>query len=686
MKRFVMGLLVTLMATTAMMPVVAADIPSHPQHTVDEGAYFPRLVEKESCVEISMMVGAVMERYECVRVPEGEHLSTSLDSTNRLDSLLLRIVIPDDLEGHRYDFELTIDGKTMHRRSGETRGFGLRSFFITMSALPPPPVEKKHSLALLNHCDEDLYVRELVLIPRFVSRLRKPYLKDDFILALLTNNLDDTSQFEFISRIVDAPSVKKAFSIEYYYAVRSPEQLHDIIATVKKRCTEYDLGFVAIPCSWWAGTPVEVKQRRDFQQVCWSNTDTYDEGEELKKLLGDRWDIRYGWTIPNKWSSTPWQTMNHPELNAMRHKRLEIAMSLLSEGLGDELLCIVSENEPAYWAFQGSDEKYPVRRSPLWADFNPYTVADAEEEGVMLDPSDGLDIVERIWLQRNLVTYNQRTIAVINKVFPSPTLYTHALLDYTHFPLEGTGHARPYAEVARVNGARLGVEMIWKTDMDALWRIREWGTWATVNREEFDGFSITYHVATLMANYMMGADMLNSYNWQPMNREGDPLEYFNRFMNAIKSGGRVTLSERKRAGEWFPLEEWSGALGRNDALPWGNQITLELKCNRLGSYLHLWLTDGENGAVVAYRLLEYSDIALGGPTTLDLGDFIHLEQTDRVYLHLAADEGWEYFGSAEGPDYALLLNLPVERRRSRYIIEQPDDITSKSLPLLVEKN
>ena len=357
----------------------------------------------------------------------------------------------------------------------------------------------------------------------------------------------------------------------------------------------------------------------------------------------------------------------------------------MKSALGDELICIVSENEPAYWAFEGSDEKYPVKRTPLWADFNPHTVADAKREGVILDPADGLDMTERVWFQRNLARYIKETIDVIHAAEPGVNIYTHALLDYTHFPLAGTGHARPYAEVAHAPHARLGVEMLWKTDFDALWRIREWGKWANVNREEYDGYSFPYHVATLQSCYIMGADMLNSYNWQPMGREGDPIRYFNEFINNVGSGGRVILAADSEGEKWYPLKQWHGKLKKNDAFPWCNQIELYIRCTQLNSYLHLWLTKGKDGPIVSYRLLDWADFGFGGPTTIDLGDIAQLQQEDSIYLHLNADKGWEFFGSRKQPTYKLICNLPRERRRSRYVIDRPADVAFTPLPLVAEE-
>lgn len=665
---------------TALLPLAEAqnqDQPPKSGHKISEDLVYSQREDKEDGTELKMRVGSIMEKHKTLFVKSGQSQTYPMNFCRRGDALLLGLVIPDDRDDYIFDFEIRVDDITIHKRSGRTRGFGLRSFFVAMPALPPKKGEKQR-MQIINHGKDDIFIREVALLPGFNRWAVKPLPKNDFTLSLLTDP-DDTFNFERIGALMDAPGIRKAFSMEMRYGNMPPDKSDRMIETIKKRCAEYKLSFVAIPCSWWAGTPKEVFDRIDFQQICWSDSDNHDEGEELKKLLGEKWDIRYGLTVPNMWSSTPWQTMNNPELNALRHERLKAMMDKINKNLKDELVGVVSENEPAYWAFEESDGRYPVKRAPLWADFNPHTVKDAETDGVVLDPSDGLDMVERAWLQMNLSRYIQNTIEVIRESKPGAEVYSHALLDYTHFPFFGTGHARPYAEVARVNNARLGVEMLWKTDMDALWRIREWGPWANVNREECDAFSIIYHVATLQACFIMGADMLNSYNWSGMSREGDPIRYFNEFLNNVASGGRVVLGEEREGDAWYPLTQWQGALPRNDAFPWGNQLELKLRCCQLNSYLHIWLTKGIDGPIVAYRLLDVNDFAWNGPTMIDLGDIAQLAQLDTVYLHLKAGKNWEYYGTERGPAYRYICNMPQERRRSQYVINRPSEIESIAL-------
>jgi len=677
------GLLSLLGAAALMLPLrVQAEetSPVAPGHTIDANRLFSRVTERDGRWDIRMAVGTVDEQHTAIRLEKGETAVTDLPATDAGDVLLVRFVIPDDLEGHHYDLALKLNDTVIHERSGATRGFGRRSLFIP---LPHRDRDEKstRTLALENRCDERLFVTDLELLPGFGAYVERPPKEKDFTLSLLIGERLDPERLDRMAGLIDAPPVRKAIGHEIYYAVRTNQRLEEIAKATREVCDRLDVDFLALTCSWWAGTPPQVKERLDYQQVCWSETDDYDEGEGLRKLLGDKWDIRYGLSVPNKWSSTPWQTMNNPELNQMRHKRNAAAVRILEEHLKDRMIGYVSENEPAYWAFEESDEKYPVRRRPLWADFNPQTVADALQDGVVLDPKDGLDMIERTWLLYNVARYNEASLKAIRRGNPSGAIYSHALLDYNHFPLHGTGHARPYAEAARVTNARLGVEMIWGTDMDALWRVREWGPWGCINREECDGFDIRYHVATLRACYMLGADLLNSYNWSGMGREGDPIVYFNTFLREVGENAPVVVAERTGGREWVSLREWSGSMEKNAAFPWFNEIELPLRCDSKEGVLNVWVTRQSDKAVVAYQTLHGAGFAEASAARIDFGDLAWLRQDDLLTLHLRPEGRWSVRSSDDGPDYRLLCDLSKERRRSKVVIGASEGVRFVSLNL-----
>ena len=211
--------------------------------------------------------------------------------------------------------------------------------------------------------------------------------------------------------------------------------------------------------------------------------------------------------------------MNSPVLNQYRAKRLEESIGLLkevSEGSATWIKGIYVDNEPRYWDTDCEAGNPKSIRKVLWADFNPFVVEDAKKDGVALDPSDGLSDAELTWLHRNVGKYNQNTVDAANKAIAahefaqSVPLYTHSLQHRRMFPGAAINH--PASEWAYANGARTGIEGMWSQPSD-FYRVREWGPWSNLNREENDGHDIDDHLWDLRVAYMTGADLYNSYNW-----------------------------------------------------------------------------------------------------------------------------------------------------------------------------
>lgn len=109
------------------------------------------------------------------------------------------------------------------------------------------------------------------------------------------------------------------------------------------------------------------------------------------------------------------------------------------------------------------------------------------------------------------------TAAGLTNQFP---LYTHSLQLDILFP--GVKINQAAADWARVKGARAGIEGMWSlpSDFD---RIREWGPWADLNREETDGRPMGTYLWDLRVTYAAGAELYNSYNWHAITTNA----YFN---------------------------------------------------------------------------------------------------------------------------------------------------------------
>ena len=619
-----------------------------------------------SPVQLGVAVGTVGETFTVSRIPPAGEIPLSVTNPGEGGAFLVRTVIADDLATHSYNFELSAGGATVHRRGGMTRGLGRRTFFVSANH-PALGEATTPGLVLHNRADEPLFLEEVRAVPHFADWLSRPPPPDDFTMAFLLDENHLDSSFEGLAGLTSAPAVRKAAALEVRYGNDKLERLRARLTEVRAGCDRLRLGFVAGMVSWWAGTPPEVVKRRDFQQVCWSETDTLDEGQELRDLLGDRWDLRYGFSTPNMWANCPWQTMNHPELNALRRARLGPAARVVEEAMGDVIVAYYAENEPAYWAWEEGDHKYPVKRKNLWADFNPHAVAAAQADGVALDPKDGLSHEERLWLLGNAARYMQDAVDTLTSAGPRARIYSHALLAQ-HFPFAGTDRHHPYAEVARVRGAATGLETLWRTDLDGLLRVREWGPWGCVNREENDGMGLEWHLAMLQAEFMLGADLFNSYNWTAINQGGRAVGYFNAFLDNLTGGGIVVAGERREGDGWLPADGWSGLLAVREECPWGNALELDLKCPAPPSkeLLTVQLTMGTPERTAAYGTLQTGDIASSGPTRIRFGDLAAIEPGTTPTLRLAG-KGWQMRGGIRGPAFRLLTDLREERRRSQFV-------------------
>lgn len=648
--------------------------------TTEHKDFYPNLEKKAGKAYISLRVGTTKEEYVTDEIPSGERLSADKVTLSLRDCLYLKMIVPDDLENKSYSFEVQINGVTIHKRSGVTSGFGRRSFFIPV---PSTVGDKPCALSLINRDKAPMFVERFSVLRDFNTWVEGKDFKDDFILGLLVHFRDmEKNRSDTIMDLHDAPGVQKAFASEMHYARLDDAGLGNLVDNVRKYAHKYGIAYLAVPASWWAGTPREVFERLEFQQICYSETDTHDNGDELKKLLGDKWDIRYGLTTPNRWSSVPWRTMNNDELNKMCQERMVKAIEKLEQEAGEHIIAYISENEPAYWAGSFPDEKYPVKRDNLMADFNPHTVAAAEKDGIVLDPTDGLDMEERIWLHYNVANYNQGNIDVMNQCIKGKLVYSHSLLGHKFFPMEGTGHFRPYADAAKVNGAVVGIESLWYVAMDALWRVREWGLWGCVNREECDGMGYEYHVAMLQAHYMLGANMLNSYNWSGINEDDRAIGYFNEFLDNLREDDGIILAgEEGRGNQWRKISTLRQDLAVRDCFPWSTSIELKAKAAEDAGLLRVWLTKKSDASILAYRVCSADDITAGDTLTVEFGDLTMVEQKEPIVLHIEADAGWQLLGDSDGVGYKLMCNSNMERKRSEYIIHDIEGIEEEVLNL-----
>jgi hypothetical protein len=159
------------------------------------------------------------------------------------------------------------------------------------------------------------------------------------------------------------------------------------------------------------------------------------------------------------------------------------------------------------------------------------TIQAAKTDGVELDPADGLSYEELSWLHRNVGRYNQEIVDVFNAALKRVDItrqpvYTHSLQHRSLFP--GCKINHPASEWAYASGVRSGIEGIWCLPAE-MSRVREWGRWSNLNREETDPKPFENRIWDLRVSYMMGADLYNSYNWHLIGPQR-VFDYFNEFL------------------------------------------------------------------------------------------------------------------------------------------------------------
>ncbi|MEI6915943.1 MAG: hypothetical protein WCL39_12475 [Armatimonadota bacterium] len=581
-------------------------------------------------------------------------------------ALVVRVVIGDDKRGHRLAYDASVNGTTLARRDLRADGVGRRSQFVRVDD-PTIYRQERQTLKITNTGTEPLFVESVFILSDYYRTIQQPFANSDFVLSFLVGGANATHPFlDTIVQFKGARGVTRAISTEITYATPDPKAVEKRINDLKEAADKLGWPMVISMVSWWGGTPPEVAQRREFQQVCYSETDTLDEGDDLKKLLGERWDIRYGWTTPNVWNSTPWQTMNNPELNALRKCRLDAILPYLERTLGDRALAYITDNEPMYWAGDFPDTKYPVKREKLQADFNPTTIEAAAKDGVTLDPTDGLDNEERTWLYNNLGKYIVTTSRWIKAHTKAKPVYTHAQVD-EQFPFKYTDRFRPNVELAAAKGLPSGIEMLWDTDMSALQRIREWGDWGLINREEGDSRPMSQHIAMAAASYAMGASILNSYNWNALNSE-DAKIYFNGFTDIVDGigDGRYPLDTKSNEA-WQNVNQLNWDLETPIDRPWATHAMLGMRnASKQPSPITLSVVDTKTSALVSFSRVVVGE-GYTGWVKLPFDSLTDAGQQARLRLELKAPAGVDIYLAKGKPATLWMMDVLEERHRSQII-------------------
>lgn len=178
---------------------------------------------------------------------------------------------------------------------------------------------------------------------------------------------------EIAKRIPNTPYLEPQLAVLFNFCKRSvaenKAEIERLAGLAEETGLPLRIGFQV----HWGGTPVGVPDGLggffsdpQYQQITF-DPDNHVDPSGLRELLGERYDIRYGLSVPNMWSDTPWLTLNHPHLNKFRRVQLQDAIRawqmargrLEASGKGDLLPPELSTGEETvYWAKGVDDRNY----------------------------------------------------------------------------------------------------------------------------------------------------------------------------------------------------------------------------------------------------------------------------------------------------------------------------------------
>ncbi len=387
---------------------------------------------------------------------------------------------------HETDYAVEIAGRPVFQRRYRCDGPGPVSYAFPVAALDITEAE----LCFRDTSGQGLAITRVRVIEDPVGQAQGRRLLHPLVVApriALSGDADRVLGGWVAAAKPAAAFVQPGLLAEVGYANPDDAAVRQRIRDFGALAARYRVPWVLQLSSWWADTPLHVPDGEGgtfgdvrYQQIGFSQYDHYDDPELrefMESVRPGSYDVRYGLTVPNLWSSTPWLTMNNRRLNEYRLKRLRSAIDAVNELLtapeGELLQGLVTDDEPMYWAAIADwmSEGFArvnggVRRTDLLLDLNPAVVADAAADGVRLDPRQGLDRTQRLWLHENAARYEAMVCGAVRGALHSrppgaalPPLgerIFNYVLARPCYPLDDFGH--PAWETGVVPGAAIGLE------------------------------------------------------------------------------------------------------------------------------------------------------------------------------------------------------------------------------------
>ena len=401
----------------------------------------------------------------------------------------------------RVAYLVEANGQRIQFRNRKYEGAGPSSAFIDIpnSMVHQPTI----TVRLTNLCDNPICFSSAILYDDLEGYARSEGLVQPMYVGPIVDGvLDDPAKMKQLREILpDTPDVKPMFSLCTLAAANwTPEtverKLDRLIASARELNAKAEVQAI----TWWGGTPSGCDgiggrwNDVTYQQV------TYVPGKD-----------RFGLSVPNVWSNTPWLTVGNQRLNGFKADCFARFGRMVRDRYEQDpanfpLISIVLDNEPTYWAAGN-----PGAAPDQLADFNLAMVESARKQGVTLDPRDGLGPDEKGFLRRALLDYNREMNAGIRRGLGecalSERVFTHTFMATVNGLFEDFMQA---TGVGVIRTGRLGGE--WMASLSllpALEQHRELGIPAGINREAGGGQSVLFDVDFA---YAMGCDHLTLFN------------------------------------------------------------------------------------------------------------------------------------------------------------------------------
>lgn len=340
----------------------------------------------------------------------------------------------DSRNGDRTLYRVLVDGKSVHLRDYVDDGPGLITYFVDV----PATGKTRAVITFRDTSGYGVRIRSLRIYSDFMEYCRQNRFMVPMVICpryprLLAHLESDTREIDRWIEVFANAGARDSigFAFDFPYLQQGPEHMQRLADAIGKLILEKNVPFVPGYPTTWSFSPLNTPDGKgktfgaiEYQQIAYSKYDNYhDPGlkEYMDSCKPGWYDVHYGLTIPNHWSSVPWLTMNNPWLNEARRNGITDAVRKLNPWLMrmerngiTGLIGLIGEDEPVYWTkivdvFEDGYGRVNngVPRTDMLVDFNWYVIQDAAKDGVNLDPADGLDEKEKRWLHLNPARFNR---------------------------------------------------------------------------------------------------------------------------------------------------------------------------------------------------------------------------------------------------------------------------------------